>query len=226
MEKEKRNLKDSINFFVIVGVVGVLLFIFLLFDLIDNLNFRKNAVETMATITRITSNGNDHTAYIEYIVNGTPYNTSLSYWSVTMRVGQQARIFYNADNPNEMVEGSFLSLFIPILVSLLFISVGVFPTLRRHKRKNLKEYLLSNGKKLQAKFTEIEYGKIVTNGNPSKTLVCEYMSPSFNLFTFKSEPLWNDSGDLEQAIGKGIDVYVDPSDFSKYYVDDESVFDA
>jgi hypothetical protein len=237
MNKGKKKATGNF-YFLIFAVVGILLFAFMLIQLINNVNFRKNAIETTATISRITSSSDDtdHTAYIEYQVNGRTYNDRLSYYSSGLYEGKKIKIYYDPDNPSQIVDGTLLNDIWPLLLALVFILVGVVPTVTTYKKNRLHNYLLANGRKIKATFTEIKVTEVVKDvhdglivvekENPLPMLVFEYFDSSRNRFTFKIDYSSHDTGSLGSLIGKEVDIYTDPNDFSSYYVDIDSLFEA
>jgi hypothetical protein len=236
MDNKKKN--SASNYYFLLAVAGIFLFIFLFAELVSNMNFRKNAIKTTATISKITSSsdGEDHTAYIQYWVNDRKYDAELSYYSSFLHEGKEIKIYYNPDNPSKIVDGSLLSDIWPLIFPLFFIWLGMALTINTNREERRHNYLLTNGRKIKATFVEIEIEKVlkdihdslivVKKENPLPMLVFEYLDPSQNRHTLKIDYHADDLGELSLLIGKEADIYVDPNDFSSYYVDIDGFLEA
>lgn len=109
MRDEKRKKKTSINW--IFAVIGAALIITGSVLLARAESFKKNAVETEATITKIESyeDSDGDTQYnvlVEFYVDDTKLEGSLGYHASGMKKGQTIQIFYNPDDPHDFKSAS------------------------------------------------------------------------------------------------------------------------
>ena len=96
----------------------------------------KGYVETMAVIERIDrfTSGTDETeyhVYVSYSVNGKTYNGMSDYYSAGYREGQEIKIFYNPDDP-EQIHGDAknFGIYLMVLGPVLTL-IGIVSLLRR-----------------------------------------------------------------------------------------------
>jgi hypothetical protein len=89
----------------------------------------------------------------------------------------------------------------------------------RRKYEALKKVLFADGKKIIAKVSDVIQGNVSINERISSKLICEYRDKiTKNIYTFESENIWYTHSKLTEE-QLSVPVYVDRSDYSKYYVD-------
>ena len=132
MRDEKRKKKTSINW--IFAVIGVALIITGSVLLARAESFKKNAVETEATITKIESyeDSDGDTQYnvlVEFYIDDTKLEGSLGYHASGMKKGQTIQIFYNPDDPHDFKSASKdLWMFVVFIVAGIPFAIVGFST--------------------------------------------------------------------------------------------------
>lgn len=132
MRDEKRKKKTSINW--IFAVIGAALIITGSVLLARAESFKKNAVETEATITKIESyeDSDGDTQYnvlVEFYVDDTKLEGSLGYHASGMKKGQTIQIFYNPDDPHDFKSASEdLWMFVVFIVAGIPFAIVSFST--------------------------------------------------------------------------------------------------
>lgn len=132
MRDEKRKKKTSINW--IFAVIGAALIITGSVLLARAESFKKNAVETEATITKIESyeDSDGDTQYnvlVEFYVDDTKLEGSLGYHASGMKKGQTIQIFYNPDDPHDFKSASEdLWMFVVFIVAGIPFAIVGFST--------------------------------------------------------------------------------------------------
>ena len=126
MSDEKGEKKASVNWiFVIIGaaliVVGMVL-------LVNAESFKKNAVETEATIIRIdiTRDSDDETQYnpiVQFTVGDVTYTGGVGYFA-GMKKGDTVNIYYNPDDPQDFQDNSN-----SIIAVAVFLLLGIASSL-------------------------------------------------------------------------------------------------
>lgn len=108
------------------------------------------------------------------------------------------------------------------LLGALFLFLGVLFLAVPVRKRKLKQELLSTGRCLTAQISEITMNTSVSvNGRHPYVIQCFYEDPYTNEFhLFKSEDLLYDPSPMLK--GDTIRVFVDPENYSRYYVDTES----
>ncbi len=216
--------------FIVFGVITIAVGVFLF---ADSKAFEADAEKTTAVITEINSyysgsgkkRKQHHNVYVEYTVDRKQYNSKLDYYTAGMHEGEEIEIFYNPDNPAEIRGGGNTSVMVLCItggLGAIFAVVGAFLLRSSIKGKRGKKRLLESGTKLTGRITNVVADtKIRINGqNPCKA-ECEVTDPATGeKYLYSSDGVMND---LYSFIGASVDVYIDPSDKSKSYIDLESI---
>ncbi|MBR4096298.1 MAG: hypothetical protein IKK42_03220 [Oscillospiraceae bacterium] len=240
----------SNKYFVIALVPLALILIAVgLFLVIDYEHFRSNAVITSGRIEKAYfSDGEDYdtcSVLVEYSVGEKKYHLYIHHYDKGRNLkaygyeGRPVTVMYDKNHPAEsrtMKE--------PYRKSMLLVGVGVVSLLLSfvlHRRNNHYDKVIRNGIILDAVVTEIieayegdtgVFSYIIdklfshgmspgVNHGKSGKILCEWCNPvSGQVHKFSS--LAKDNA-LPNYIGKSVKVYVDPNDYSKYYVDVDSV---
>ena len=224
--KQPKYMKFVISGFIVFGAIFILLGIVLG---ISDINFKKTAIETTATITNIYSHTNsdgdtDHTVYVEYTIDGVKYNEQLDIYKTNMQEGQSVQILYSPQNPQKISAVSSGTFFFMIPFGAIFFLIGFIPIVRQRKKEKFRKFMLANGRMIMATITDIKWGNDSGNSSYVYNVFCEYEDElKKEIYTFKSENIWSQSRPaIEEGEKKTIPVYVDGDDYSKYYVDIES----
>jgi len=229
MKNKNKEPKFMFALFVIVGL-GVLMGSYAVYN--SGSDFRKIAMETEATITRIETftryddDGDAVTArevYVKFSANGKEYEGTLDYWSPGMREGRSIKVLYHPNNPQNFrsASGSIFISLVMFILGLPFLLTGILTLLRQRKMSKRKQLLLSYGRKLSAQVDDVIVGNTSANDRRCHNIICSYKDELANYtYTYKSENVWAriPPFDYDDNLPK-IDVYVDSNDFSKYYVD-------
>jgi len=214
--------------FTIVGaiflIVGPIIFA-------NEMSFKNKGIESIAIITDIeTYHSTDDTyykVYVQYIANDRTYNNTLDYWDSTMSVGKEVKIYYNPDNPNEIVanNSSYLLLLLPLIGGVSFI-LGTSMIIVNIKRKRRKSKLLENGDYINAEIEEVIYDTSYSvNRISPHVIVCKWENPADgNTYVFKSENIWYDPEPIiEEKNIITLPVYINRDNLKKYFVSLENI---
>lgn len=222
--KKKRDF-SLVIFFVIFGLVGIVLLIGGFVYLSSSLRFRSIAVEITGTIADIQASRNSdgdvtHTTYVNYSYDGQNFeHVHLGYYSSSMYVGKEIPLLVDPDQPGHVksAAGDNLIFIILLGMGLAFTLVGVIPTTCILVSSAKGKKLMQSGKRLQAVVESVDFNNSVTyNGRHPYVIFCTYQDPYRDVtYRFKSKNIMRDPG---YAPGDSIDVYVDPEDYSKYVV--------
>lgn len=105
---DEREQKRSANW--IFAIIGIALIVAGIVWLVSIEGFKKNAIETEGTITRIdiTTNSEDedqYSAVVEFTVDGITYTGSVGY-TAGMKEGDAVTIYYNPNDPQDFQDNS------------------------------------------------------------------------------------------------------------------------
>ncbi|MBD5529060.1 MAG: DUF3592 domain-containing protein [Lachnospiraceae bacterium] len=222
--KKKRDF-SLVIFFVIFGLVGIVLLIGGFVYLSSSLRFRSIAVEITGTIADIQASRNSdgdvtHTTYVNYSYGGQNFeHVHLGYYSSSMYVGKEIPLLVDPGQPGHVksTAGDNVLFVILLGMGLVFTLVGVIPTTHMLVGSAKGKKLMQSGKRLQAVVENIDFNYSVTyNGRHPYVIFCTYQDPYRDVtYRFKKNVMRNPG----YAPGDSIDVYVDPDDYSKYVVD-------
>ena len=217
MKKSKNGLA------IFIAVFGVILVAAAAFIAIRSSVYRKNGIETVATITRIErktdSDGDDNASvYVSYTVDGENYEGKLDYYSSFMRVGNTVKIFYMPDDPQDMISAGSNVVLVTIMIAFGIICIGLgtayvaVPAAKKRRLNRLK----TNGRRVDARVKEFDCPKKTrVMGKNIARLVC--VDPDGN--RYETRFLYDNQRyfDIETPVA----VYVDPDDPEKYAIDVE-----
>lgn len=215
--------------FSIFGIVGLIMLVGGGAFLLHGYRYQNNADPVDAIITAIeTYRDNDgdthHTAFASYTYEGESYEVELNTYSADMREGAPYTLYCTPDNPgnpvsatSEYIMGGFL-----LFMGIIFFLIGFIPFVNAIRQKAKQNKLLQNGLTLQATVEYSDYDtSFSVNGRHPFVIYCTYEDIYKNVtYRFKSKHIWTDPSEVFPD-GSTIDVLVDPTDYSKYYVNAE-----
>ncbi len=230
--KVKRASKGTVLFgsiFMLFGIIAIIVGINLF---IDDKEFEKTAETTNAVITDIDTyrtrrNGKtrtSHTVYIEYTVDGEKYESTLGYYNSSLHKGKVVTILYNPENPADCRSNtSAMELVFISAIGVIFMGVGVLIIVMFNKKSVGRLTVKKSGEKLTGTITDIVTDtSIRVNGQCGCKAEVEVIDSSGCKYLFSSETVMNDPNELMSYVGGTVDVYVDPTDKGKNFVDLES----
>ncbi|MCR5417206.1 MAG: DUF3592 domain-containing protein [Pseudobutyrivibrio sp.] len=106
------------------------------------------------------------------------------------------------------------------IVGATFIIAGIPFIIVPHAIKKKNENLIANGRKLVGEVEEIGLNyQVMINGRHPYIVYAKYVDPTYGyIYKFKSGSVYFNPHD-SYDIGDSIDIYVDPSNMKKHYVD-------
>lgn len=136
MSDEKGKKKASVNW--IFTIIGVALIVAGVMCLVKSESFKKNAVETQATITEIElyedSDGDtQYNVLVEFRTDDAKIEGSLGYHVSGMKKGQTVQIFYNPNDPYDFKSASEdIWIFVVLIVlGVPFLLFGFSPVIMK-----------------------------------------------------------------------------------------------
>lgn len=221
----------------VFSLIGATFFGIALFSFIHTQNFIKTAASSEGVVLELKtvesslrkSRGFTYAPVVKF---KTPDGKDIQFQSSTssnppeFSVGQTVPVLYNRSNPQEAQVDSFVQLWLLPTVfggfGIIFMVVGatlfVIPLLSNKNEKWLQE----NGQKIQTKFSNVEWNTSLTvNGQSPYIIVSQWREPaSYEVYTFRSQNIWFNPEEFIKSSGtKLIDVYVDPKNMKKHYMD-------
>lgn len=151
-----KKIKHDINYtvFIVIIILGTI-FSILSAILIKNVNYRKNGVETTATVYNIekkveyNSNENEYQekqetceVYVTYEVDNKVYNNKLDMSNCNYSKGEKVNIYYQKDNPNKFINASKSNLII-LIVGTIFCGFVLLYILYNLKKIGFKKAILN-----------------------------------------------------------------------------------
>ena len=220
-------LKKKVNLFGIIfplvfGLVGAIFTVIGIVIYINGKQFFKTALPAEAVISDFKSGSDDSsTAIVTFRTQeGKELSAPLDYYSSGMKYGDRMTVYYSPQNPLKIktrgghLFGSICFAVIGVVfLCIFFVFIGW-----KVRAGRKKDYLKRNGTLVQADITDVyENMQVTMNDRHPFRISCEYKAPDGKVYTFHSGDLWYESHELPHE-GK-LPVYVDPRDYSRYYVD-------
>lgn len=196
-------------------------------------DFSQTAVNVPAQISAIESYRDskgrlEHRAYVTYEYDGNRYeDVPLNSYSSNMYKGMPITVLCDPQNPSKIQEPGGAAILFAIFGGMgsLFVVIGIVPIVREVKKRKLSENLKEGGVRLTAYVDEISLNRsFQMNGRHPYLVFCSYSAPDGKIYRFKSANIWSNPN-LVLNVGSPVDVYTDAKDYSKYYVDVQSLID-
>ena len=226
-----KKIKFPYSLFGIFGLVGLVMCIIGICIIVSGKRFEAVAQTVTGTIAAIESyrdaDGERHyRAYVDYAYQGRKYtDVRLNYYSSGMFEGDEIVLKIDPQNPrNVRAKNSYLVAGVILLgMGVVFLLVGIIPTIIGIRKATREKELRKNGKILYATVEQIGINEGYTvNGRHPFVIYCSYTDEfSGVIYRFKSNNIWTNPEPVLQE-GSEIRVFVDSSDYSQYYVDAES----
>lgn len=215
-------MRSLLIFFGIFAFIGTLCLFLGVYFLFNTMEKNSSWIEANGSI----SGFDGETPVVAFTYNGNEVTFRSSFSSSDMRSGDDVVVYFPPDNPQEAEIKSFFSQwFLPIFLfafGLVFEAVGVIGGAKQLKRLNAKRDLFTYGKgrKTLVPIADIIVdGSFKVNGRSPFVIVCQYHDAVSNqVFEFKSDYIWYNPAELLKD-RKEMDVYVDPNDLTRYYMD-------
>lgn len=220
-------------FYLIFLIVGIALLVAGIVVLHSELRFQKNAVKIQAVITDIqTYRGREetrHAVFVEYEYDGEIYkDIRLNEYNNRMSRGKKVTILVDPEDPQRISTefGTILAGGMIILMGVIFSCVAIIPFILGIKKSSQQKQLIAGGRSIFAKVESITQNKSYkVNGRSPYIVYCTYEDEYKGVvYRFKSANIWENPEYCIQP-GSDIRVYVNGEDFSKYYVDVESMIE-
>ena len=181
--------------------------------------FQENATEAEGIIDRIYAQD----VYVAFEANGETISTRLNFYSSSMRPGDSITLYYDNDDPyNIRTPNSKILNWIFLGVGALLISLGLSLVLSQFFKRNKNNNLRETGIRLNAEIVNVGLDmRISSNYRHPFVIDCRYQAPDGTFYMFHSDPIWQNP--TKYLTNDYIPVYVEPTNYKKYYVDLASI---
>lgn len=163
---------------------------------------------------------------VAYTYRGEYYEASLSEYSSSMHEGDAILLLIRADDPKKVrtKELLYLPSFILGIIMVPFLIIGAVFLIIWRKKKNRRLKLIQTGRRIYAVVTggEINF-TIRINGRHPYKWTCSGTAPDGTARVFYSE---NTMTIPSAYVGQNVEVWIDPSDYDKYYVNVAGLLEA
>ena len=181
--------------FISVGIIFLLISIIIL----KNIFNYTNKIDTIGTITKITTYNTGHNSnyeiYVSYNVEGENYESELNSYSSSFYEGKKIKIYYDKNNPHKigMKSLDLLFLLFPGIGSILLI-IGITGIFLKINKRKLEQKLKTTGQLIYADYIETVLNTSYhINGRCPYNIICEWNNPLDNKkYIFKSKNIWLD----------------------------------
>lgn len=215
-------MKVFIAIFLFFGIGSLIAFVITTYY---NVDYLSTAQETQAKVIDL-DRGRDSKGHVIYypVFEYTSPNGELNTFysedsSNSYQIGEQSTLLIGKDGSIRETGFIFwIAPFITGILGLVFTGVGGGFLYTGYRQKKKKAYLLQFGRKMNAKVVGLEYNRSISvNGKNPGIVICE-ADLSGKKETFRSHNLWKEFPVKE---GDSVDIYIDPRDSKKYWVNVE-----
>lgn len=206
----------------ILVLAGVIFFALPLNMALKSISFRKNGIETTGQVTGVhsgTRGGPDRVNVIFSTSDGNEIST-ISYRREHTVTGQSVKLWYLQENPAKINFSEPMGYHIrAMLIALVMIFFGVYFFLRMSKEDLAKKNLMSTGIKINPAYS-IERNEMFRAGDHNPWIIKARWTDikSNREYNFTSKNYTADPGDFLKD-RMSIDVYINPENPAKYYMD-------
>jgi len=206
-------------------VIGAIL-LFAAFTLFMNKrDFIKTAVKTQGQV--IYAGKRAVIAFSDSNNNRVEYTSSVECDSPCYDLYEKVDLYYNKDNPYDVMVSDFTNQYLPVL-ALSFFGLILFLTgiemIVVSIRRNIKDKSLKkNGIEIETNFVGVVANtSIKVLGKSPTNIITNWVDENNLVHEFKSLDFW---GELKEGTDKNtkVIVYIDKNDISKYYVETSSL---
>lgn len=209
--------------FTSIGAISLTVSIVLAINFITFLN---KAEPVDGVITEIERYRDNRYVYVSYTYNGEVYdNVRISFYTSTMYEGKNIELLVDPDKPDHVSSKAMIFMdLIPASLGVIFLTIGIASLVVTKKASDRRKNMLQNGMPIQATVESITRDYLVRyNGRNPFVLFCTYVNPATGMrYRFQSEKYLDDLNQFFQP-GAPVTVFVDPMDYSRYYVDVDMV---
>lgn len=152
------------------------------------------------------------------------YTSTVSSDPPSYHVGEAVKVWYNPENPDDVLLGGWESWLIPIIFGFFFVVFGGvgFGGLFGQFAKNKKRvWLRDQGKPLEVEMTGVFLNSsLKVNGRSPWVIQAQWLDATTNtMYTFESDNIWYDPTNYIGENAKKLRVLIDPDNPKAYWMD-------
>jgi len=224
-------IKQGVSVFSFIFIGLAIIALVVMGVLYARLNWIQSEMDPVeGTIISIDRTGEDNVVIIEYEYKNFVYTAHSNIYSSSMNEGDGILIYVDPNNPEKIYQPDFFFFVIfPGIFAATFGVIGFVGLYSGLRIRKIKSKYMSSGRKIVATISEIHmnYGNRLTIGHKvsyRSRFTCKFIDEFTGVEqTFISRKLWLPAGHgLQNGVTK-VDVYLDRTDNTKYFVDIESL---
>jgi hypothetical protein len=141
-----------------------------------------------------------------------------------MYEGKEIALYVDPSRPEKVSTGTVLGGVILLGMGAVFLLTAVIPAVYSAKKSSARRKLLAEGRCIYATVESISQNmSYAVNGQHPYVIYCTYRDEYKDVtYRFRSENIWTNP-EYAVSVGSEIRVYVKDGDYSRYYVDAESI---
>jgi Protein of unknown function (DUF3592). len=203
-------------------IIGIGIFTVLYINLVK---LKENGIKTEGIISSINSSGDDTDVFITFKTNdGKEITTRINYYNSNMYVGEHIELYYDPINPNKvaLLSGNFNLIFLlPFgAVGSVFFIIGIVFIKKNIAFEKKRDILILSGNYVIADIIEVNKNTNVTLLGKNPYIIHSHYSENGQDYFFKSHDIWFKPS---YFLSKKVRIFLDRNDYTKYYVDEDSL---
>jgi cytochrome c oxidase assembly protein Cox11 len=201
-------------------IAGAVFFAIAFASISRSLGLKKNGIMTEGTVVDKSSGKGLSTVTIEFNTNDGNQITAKASKRYRVAKGEKTKVYYDPANPQKIDFGDTVGYNMRgVLAGGLFFIIGLYYFIRFSLSDRLKAKLLKTGQKITADFAVERNEKYRMGDNNPWIIKCKWLDSRNNQeYSFTSKDYTIDPAPYLKN-RNSIDVFIDPSDPGKYYMD-------
>jgi hypothetical protein len=205
--------------FFIIGIVTFTV------SYINFVKFKENGIKTEGIISSINGSGDDTDVFITFKTDDEKdITTRINYYNSNMYVGKHIELYYDPLNPNKvaLISDNFNLIFLLSFgcFGAMFFIIGIVFIKKIIAFEKHRDILILSGNYVIADIIEVNKNTNTTLLGKNPYIIHSHYSENGQDYFFKSHDIWFKPS---YFLSKKVRVYLDRNDYTKYYVDEDSL---
>ena len=220
--------KNKVFSFLFAGFGLLFLIIGIVIFTVSHINFvklKEIGIKTDGIISSINYSGDNTNVFITFKTNdGKDITTGINYYDSNMYTGKYVKIYYDPINPEKitLISENFNLIFLLLFsgIGSVFFIIGIVFIKKNITFGKQRDILVSSGNYVIADIIEVNKNTNITLLGENPYIIHSHYSENGADYYFKSHDIWFNPSCF---LGKKVRIYLDRNDYTKYYVDENSL---
>jgi len=193
----------------------------------NNYQIRQAGERTTGVVVEMIGGSDGSSPVIEFQTLGGEthrYTSNVSSSPPSFHVGEEVKVWYNPENPDDVVLGSWESWFIPLFFGLFFVvfgGVGFGGLFGQFAKRKKRVWLRDHGKPIEVEMSGVFVdSSLKVNGRSPWGIQAQWLDNVTNtIYTFESDSIWYDPTNYIGETNKKLRIFIDSDNPKAYWMD-------